>query len=242
MVKLAQIFLLLVYFTATAYANIVVILGVENSWPPYSDKFGEGISKDIVQRAFKAMNVDVHFVVVPYARALKMTENGKLDGSFNVTKQQSTLDKFSFHKKPILQAKASFYYPIDSPFDFQSIDQIPTGTTIALILDYEYGNKYQTQKKRFSETRVSKQRQIIQLLIKKRVEVAIMFDEVAKYSLSEMNLPHNAIKKGQINHVSDIFVAFNKAKRTQPIIKIFNQGLEKIQQTSPEVTGKAKLE
>ncbi|MFQ3276585.1 MAG: polar amino acid transport system substrate-binding protein, partial [Colwellia sp.] len=42
-----------------------------------------------------------------------------------------------------------FYYNKDSALDFSSAKTIPNGTTIALILGYEYGNTFQQNKHRF---------------------------------------------------------------------------------------------
>src|SRR5690606_13331903 len=73
-----------------------VTLAAEDSWPPYSNKKGEGISRNIIQSAFNAVGIKVKFVVAPYARALRLTELGQVHGCFNVTKQSSTLEKFRF--------------------------------------------------------------------------------------------------------------------------------------------------
>ncbi|NRB37682.1 MAG: transporter substrate-binding domain-containing protein [Pseudomonadales bacterium] len=54
------------------------------------------------------------------------------------------------------------------------------------------------------------QDQLIKLLVNKRVDVAIMFDDVASYTLKTMGVDGAIIKKGQRNHVSDIYVAFSK--------------------------------
>ena len=67
----------------------------------------------------------------------------------------------------------------------KTVDEIPAGTSIALILDYEYAEIYEKSRAKFDEVRVSNQRQIIKLLQLKRVDMAIMFDDVAKYNLSE---------------------------------------------------------
>ena len=205
-----------------------IVLAAENSWPPYSDKNGDGISKDIIQAAYSSVNVKVEFISVPYARALKMTELGQVDGAFNVTKQKSTIEIFNFGKTPIFQATASFYYHNDSVNDYASVNEIPEGISVGVIIGYEYGDNYEKNKNRFSEVSVTNQTQLIELLRKKRIDVAIMFDEVVKSKLKKMGLHLNDIKKGQINHKSDIYVAFSKSKDTKNAIKLLDQGLVNI--------------
>jgi len=222
---------LLIFLSPSALSDTAIKLGVENSWPPYSDSLGNGISKVIIQKAFDAMNVEVKFYVFPYARVLKMTEDGELDGAFNVTKQASTIDKFNFHQIPLFYAHASFYYPPNSTLNYQNVNEIPDNTIIALIIDYEYEDQYEANRERFNEVRVSKQKQIVQLLLKQRVDMAIMFDDVAKYTLEQMELPVTTIKKGFANHTSEIFVAFSKVRATDKMIKQLDQGLRKINNT-----------
>jgi len=209
-------------------AQGTVILAVENSWPPYSDKQGNGISNDRVKKAFNSVNVKVIFVVVPYARALRMAELGQVDGAFNVAKQKSTLQRLNFGKHPIFRTTASYYYHRQSTMEVDSVADIANGSTIGLILGYEYGDEYEKHKHRFKEVRVATQKQIIELLLKKRIDLALMFDEVAQYTLTEMKLPPTAIKKGKINQTSEIYVAFSKIKNTKKLLRLLDKGLSNL--------------
>ncbi|TWX64102.1 amino acid ABC transporter substrate-binding protein [Colwellia demingiae] len=211
-----------------SYSNSKVTLAVENSWPPYSNNQGNGLSKEIIKKAYHAVNVEVEFIVVPYARALHMVKVGSADGAFNVTKQANTESIFNFGEEPLLQATASFYYNNDSDLDFSSASDIPDRTTIALILGYEYGDAFQQNKHRFQEVRVGTQKQIVHLLRKKRVDMAIMFDEVAKDTMTRMGLEHSSIKQGQVNHQSNIYVAFSKKSDTKAMMKLLDKGLKSL--------------
>ena len=99
---------------------------------------------------------------------------------------------------------------------------------IGLIIGYEYGDDYEKHRQRFNEVRLTKQSQIIEMLQSNRIDMAIMFDEVAAYSLQKSNLPSSTIKQGAINHISDIYIAFSKSRDTDNIIKAFESGLKKI--------------
>lgn len=212
-------------------ASQIVLLAVEDSWPPYATHDGTGISRTIVESAFEKVGFQVEFIVVPYARALKMAEKGEVDGVFNVTRQASTEQRFYFGKYPILQAKASFYYAPNYHHEYQSIAQHPSKLNFALIIGYEYGNQFEALKSKFNEVRVNNQEQIIRLLMSGRVEAAIMFDEVAAYTLKEMKLERNVIQKGAVNHVSDIYVAFSKSakrKGVKGMMQALDRGLEAI--------------
>ena len=58
--------------------------------------------------------------------------------------------------------------------------------------------------------------------------MAIMFDDVAKHYLTELELHKDEIKQGNTNHTSDIYVAFNKRKALSKVITLLDQGLLKL--------------
>lgn len=230
--KLFFILFFCLLFIATPCAKTIT-LAVENSWPPYADKQGNGISKQRIVAALSSSEYQVEFVPVPYARALRMMLAGSVDGCFNVTRQADTEANYRFGNQPLLQAQASHFYPADNTYVYASVEQIPDNIRIGLIIGYEYGETYEKHRHRFVEVRVSEQRQIIQLLQQKRIDMAIMFDEVANYALKEMKLAADAVKKGEINHVSDVYVAFNKENpELADFIKALDSGLLELNMTA----------
>lgn len=211
--RLFQLTSLVLLFAANVIlAKDVVTLAVEDSWPPFAKPDGTGISRSIVEKAYQLSGYQTEFLVVPYARALKMAEQGRVDGAFNVTRQKTTESIYKFGQYPILKASASFYYPVGEQRSFANLAAHPNNQSIALVIGYEYGDLYEQQRSRFDEVRVSHQSQIVKLLMAEKVKFAIMFDKVAAYTVEEMNLSPTVIKKGAVNHVSDIYVAFNKTK------------------------------
>ncbi|WP_439133435.1 substrate-binding periplasmic protein [Pseudomaricurvus sp.] len=191
-------------------SDTVIHLGVEDGWPPYADQYGLGLSTEIVKAAFEAVGQKVKISVKPYARVLSDVEAGHLDGGYNVTRQASTEKRFIFGQSPILTASASFYYEAGSSQDYQTARDIPDDASVASIIDYEYGDIYQSQRQRFNEVSVARQHQIIRMLLAQRVDVGVMFDRVVDYTLSDMNLPANVLSRGAVNHTSDIYVAFSR--------------------------------
>lgn len=221
------------YAANSKIANGKLVLAVEDSWPPFANADGTGLSRTIIEKAMEGSNLRLEFIVVPYARALKMAEDGVVDGAFNVTQQGSTLQKFKFGKYPLLQAKASFFYSSNNLQNYKDINAVPSGTSIGLIIGYEYGDEYEQQRRRFNEVRVSHQSQIIEMLHSGRIEMAIMFDKVADDTLKQMNHTARYIRKGHLNHVSDIYVGFSKrVENIQTKIDALDKGLRRLKQGS----------
>ena len=57
-----------------------ITLAAEDSWPPFANQFGQGISHRLIQAAFKQSHIEVNSLVVPYSRALMMAEKVQLMG------------------------------------------------------------------------------------------------------------------------------------------------------------------
>lgn len=206
-------------------------LAVEDSWPPYANAYGEGISTDIVSKALGSVGVKLNLKVYPYARVLNEMSKGLVAGAYNVTRQKSSEEQFIFGDQAILTASSSFYFPqknIEAQ-NYTSISDIPDGASIGVITDYEYGDVYEQQKHRFKEIKVLQQTQVINMLRLDRIDGAIMFDTVASYTLQSMGLDENSINKGFLNHNSDVYVAFSKAhKNSVAFAKKLDEGLLKI--------------
>lgn len=209
-----------------------LILGAEDSWPPYSDKLGQGISTNIVKAAFAKVGLDVHVVVRPYARVLQDVKAGAIDGGYNVTRQQNTELEFVFGKEPILQASAYWYFRPNAALPINTPKKLPDGFRVGAIIDYEYGDIYEIERRRFKEVRVPRQVQLIKMLQQGRIDAALMFEEEANQTLKEMGLSNTAVQKGMFNHTSDIYLAFSRKKtHSQELAQKFDQGIKKLKET-----------
>lgn len=213
-------------------SNAIIHLGVEDGWPPYADYQGKGLSTEIVKAAFAAVGQKVVISVKPYARVLRDVEAGHLDGGYNVTRQASTERRFIFGYYPILTANASFYYAADRPHAYQTARDIPSKARVASIIDYEYGDTYESQRERFREVSVARQNQIIRMLLAHRVDVAVMFDRVVEYTLVDMNLPPDILSQGAVINASDVYVAFSlKNPESKKYAALLDEGLLKIRES-----------
>lgn len=191
------------------HAANLVRLAAEDNWPPFSDEQGNGISRDIVRAALASQGYQLETIAMPYARALHETAQGKVDGCWNVTRQQSTAAQYVLPSNALFQAQASFYYR-HAGLHYQSVSDIPDGTVVGVILGYEYGDLYEQHKHRFKLVEVSTHAQLIQLLVSGKLEVTIFFDDVLAYYLAKPDFAKVRLVRGHVNHVSDIFVAFSK--------------------------------
>ncbi|GGY69761.1 amino acid ABC transporter substrate-binding protein [Cellvibrio zantedeschiae] len=228
--------LLLTMFTlalpSLSFGQTQLVLGAEDSWPPYSDKNGEGISTNIIKAAFAKVGITTKIQVRNYARVLQDVKAGLLDAGYNVTRQQNTEQEFIFGKEPILQAKAYWYFASKTKTKFKTPSALPDGFRVGCIIDYEYGDTYEHERQRFKEVKVPRQVQLIRMLQQGRIDAALMFEEEANQTLKDMGLQQDAIQKGMFNHTSDIYLAFSrKNPQSEENAKKLDQGIKILKET-----------
>jgi len=206
-------------------------MGAEDSWPPFSDELGHGMSADIVTAAYASVGLEVEFVVRPYSRVLLEVRSGRLGAGFNVTRQASTEEVYIFGQEPILYAQASVFSTSSAERQYDSYDDIPDGKQFGLINGYEYGDAFEAQRHRFREQRLNTQVQIIAMMMAGRLDMAVMFDRVAAYTVTSMGVDPEALDKRFVNHQSAIYVAFSrKHARSQWWANKLDEGLGIIKQ------------
>lgn len=212
--------------------SIRIHLGAENSWPPYSDTQGQGISTNLIKAAFAKTGLTPTFKVLPYARVLHDLESGKIDGGYNVTRQSTTKDKYIFGQVPLLHVEAYWFFIPGMHPTIKSIADIPDRFRVGVIRDYEYGDIYENHRRRFTEVQVSQQSQIIRMLKQGRIDAAVMFDHEAEFALKEMKLDAVIFDKRFLNHSGDVYVAFShKSPRARWLAEQLDKGLNELKQT-----------
>jgi polar amino acid transport system substrate-binding protein len=212
--------------TGSTEDSIRVHLGAEDSWPPYSNAQGQGVSTNLIKAAFAKTNLTPTFRVLPYARVLYDLQSGKIDGGYNVTLQSTTKDKYIFGKVPLLAVESYWFFIPGTYPKIKSINDIPDKFRVGVIRDYEYGDIYENHRHRFTEVQVSQQSQIIRMLKQGRIDAAVMFDREAEYALKEMKLDAAIFDKRFLNHHGDVYVAFShKSPRARWLAEQLDKGL-----------------
>lgn len=232
MIKFSKILALLILFFFAAgsfsHADTVRIIS-EDAWYPYSgntDKGIEGIAVDIVREAFKAMGVAVEFEAMNYDRGMLAVKDGQAVGCFDTVKTKETEDIYLWHDEPMFSASSYFYASKDYPGVVSNVNDL-TGKKLGLTQGYEYGDVIDlnnTLDKEYSKT----DEIIIKKLIAKRVDFIILYDRVAEYLITQLNV-QGEIKPVGLSESSNLYVAFSKKHPDgKKYCDIFSSGLRKI--------------
>ena len=212
--------------------SIRIRLGAEDSWPPYSNAQGQGISTDLIKAAFAQSGLIPSIQVLPYARVLHDLRTGRIDGGYNVTLQSTTKDNYIFGQVPLIAVESYWFFVPGTHMTVKSITDIPDKFRVGVIRDYEYGDAYENHRHRFHEVQVSQQSQIIRMLKQGRIDAAVMFDREAEFALKEMHWDESIFDKRFLNHRGDVYLAFShKSPRARWLAEQLDKGLLMIKET-----------
>jgi polar amino acid transport system substrate-binding protein len=185
-----------------------ITLGAENDWVPYANQDGSGMSNEIVRTAYKAVGIDVSFLVGPYNRLLKSVREGAILGAFNVPKERSNEDVYLFGKTPLFTALSAYYQNRDNPLTATRKEELVNGEKVGVVFDYGYGNFF-TKNDRITKIEVRSDLLNLRKLAKGRIDATILYDKTAKKLIEENGLT-DKIEKAFDSERADIYVAFSK--------------------------------
>lgn len=232
MIKLLRLmiatFAVLFGLSPLSHAGTVEIIA-EDDWHPYSGQTKDGvagIAVDIVREAFRAEGFDVKFVSMNYDRAMLLVKDGKAIGGFDTPRTKEVEETYYWHDKPMFLGESLFFATADYTGKINGVKDLK-GKTLGLTQGYGYGDAIDTDATIHKEYSKSDE-VIIKKLIAKRVDYIVLYNKVADYLISKLNI-HGQIKPVGASETAPLYVAFSKkhpeGKRYRDI---FSKGFDKI--------------
>jgi polar amino acid transport system substrate-binding protein len=229
--KLSFVIFLILSIPLQVYASsnkeTIILIG-EDSWYPYTafkDGKLRGLSVDLLEASYAAVNVQVKFKAVPYARCLMLMSNGEELGCFNTIKYDELKEVYLFHEEPLFKAEIGIYATTcykNEPIGLKDLK----GKKVGLTHGYTYSHEINTDLTMLREVAPTDISNLRKLLLN-RSDYSIVFSRVADYLLKA----HASEFKGKICKVGnvsqkDVFVSFSKHHpKGQYFANLLDQGL-----------------
>jgi len=205
-------------------------------WPPYSGKelAEQGASVAVAKAAFKAMGYELVVDFYPWSRAVRLAQesDSKYSGYFPEYFSSSIEQDFIF-SAPMGSGPLGFVESKADPVTWSSLNDLKT-SSIGTVQDYVNTEKFD-QMAANGELQVKPV--ISDLLnIKKvaagRVDLAVIDKHVLGYLLRTEDSLKGVANKVQFNEKlledKQLFICFKKTDEGKELVKIFNEGLKKI--------------
>lgn len=205
-------------------------------WPPY---LGEtlphhGVASRIVADAFALEGIEVRWEFHPWARSLKMAEDGQRDGSavwlYSAEREQR------FHiSDPVLESGYYLFHRKNRAFDWNTVDDL-RGLRIAATRGYDYGEAFQRAEAadELQVVRLTSDEQAFRQLLAGRIDLFPM-DKVVGFDL--LHQYFSAAERAQLSfHPMPLrsdslhLLLSREVPGNAERIERFNQGLKRLRE------------
>jgi len=159
-------------------------------WPPFSgaELPNKGFSNDVVKTALERLGHTAKVEIMPWARALAMTEKGKFDILPSVWHSAEREKKLVF-TDPIAKNRVVFIKKADDPFTFESLADLK-GKMVGTVQDYSYRKDF-LQSESFRRESTSSLLINLRKLLGGRIDLTLGDALVSRYTINK-TLPDRA--------------------------------------------------
>jgi ABC-type amino acid transport substrate-binding protein len=125
---------------ASSSAKVEVEIALEDAADPWSKADGSGCANEIVRESFKAARFPVTFKVMPYSRAKDLAMKGEVAACVAMSWSPELEGKIRFpdEDKALYICRSTFLENKSAPIKVESLKDLPAGTKIGTVLNYEY--------------------------------------------------------------------------------------------------------
>ncbi len=234
------IVILTLMFNLNSHAETIVLASLD--WPPYigKDLVNKGPMAEIIRKIFSLYNIEVEIKFAPWARSLEKAKNGDYDGIFPEYYDESRLKHFDF-SKVFFKGPVGFFKRNDLDYTYDGNISTLRSFRIAFVRGYVNTKKLDNAfylKKIFLKDDYSS----LKMLNKKRVELSFMDKFVGNYLIKKYHLPPTLSFIEPPIEEKGLYMAFSKnSKKSKRYLKLFNEGLKKIEKDIPKIMLKYPL-
>jgi polar amino acid transport system substrate-binding protein len=158
-----------------------LVIAAEDGAGPWGQPDGTGCGNEIVLAAYAAAKVPAKLEIVPYSRAKSGVLDGHYVACFGMAWTPDLKGKVVFADKPLYSVTAMLVQSVAKPLKASSVKDLPTGTRIGTVYEYEYPPVFYDLVKRGTITPMSSYSEVISLknLDQDRVDAAlVVIDEL----------------------------------------------------------------
>lgn len=230
-------------FSATISAKPLLI--ASDIWCPYVCEGQTGYVTELTQRAFAEMDQPVHFIAVPFNRALKEVEQGNVDAILAVTPEHVAQYNLFTDEIIIGYASKDFYTTTSFAWQFNQLEDLDT-VQVGIIRGYDYGERLNDKIAHSNRFYIATGNQPLSMnlkrLIKGRFNVMIGNKIVIQNTANKLQIGDQIRYAGSFGEPLPLYVGFSQ-NNTQAA-EMFAIGLQKLKQTGEfqEILNKYNIE
>jgi polar amino acid transport system substrate-binding protein len=201
----------------TARAETITI--VADEWCPYNCTPGSdkpGVFIEIAKKAFEPLGITVNYKIVPWARAIEGTREGKYTAVTGAS--HGDAEDFIFPEEPQSKSIMTFYVRPENTWQYNGVDSL-ANISLGTIGDYSYGEGLDEYIKKYPDDMRHIQevggdtalKTNVKKLLKRRIDATIESENVMAYYLAQNGLVGQLKDAGHLPLTDDqsLFIAFS---------------------------------
>jgi polar amino acid transport system substrate-binding protein len=197
-------------------------------YPPYvyiEEGEVSGLATDLVRQVFAQMNKEVIIEVLPWARALKLMQEGGADGIYPLFKKAGREGYLAYGAMPLFIERVHLYSRLDSPIIFNGNFNKLVGRSLAVTRAFSYGERFDRQVHELFEnlTVVNDEVAKFMLLERGRVDLVVSNQASADYYIEKLGLIEKVKSLGVEVDRKPSFIAFSKKSSKVDLLKEFDR-------------------
>lgn len=225
-----------VFSTVKTFSQETIHIGI-GEMPPYASEHLEhyGFFCHIITEIFAKENITVKYEIVPWKRAIVMSERGKMHGTpgWYSTPER---EKIFYVSDPLVDDTQSFFHLKAYKFDWNTIEDLK-GTRIGATLGYNYGEAFAKAEKegKIYVERIAEDERNFRKLLKKRIDIFPMNTFTGYSMLKRMFKPETIslfthhpkpVRVATLHLLLSRNIPINKE-----LVRIFNKGLKALRES-----------
>lgn len=196
------------------WAGKIVFASPEDLPPKVFTENGElkGTYVDIIREACKRMNMEAEFQFYPWARAMVLVKNGKVDAIFPPFKTAER-SEFLYFPESVDVTRNVIFAPKKRRLNIKNLEDLK-GLVVGINDQYSYGDKFDAFKSQLQLDSSLNEEMLAQKLAHgapRRIDVAAASGEAFKFVSQRMNLQDEFEEVYTISQNTS-YIAFSKAK------------------------------
>ena len=223
-----------------AYAESITICS--DKWLPVNGETMDehaGYGLEIAEALFSKHNIEIHYNLMGWSKALKRTESGQCDAVIGATKAEAP--NFVYPNSSLGNADSIIYVKKGNPWRYKSIDSLKE-IRIGAMKDYSYEKQFDDYlEKNKKSDRVSLSTydegadRNLKLILLGKLDATIETSFVFDYLLKQHNVAGHMINAGEVGEKEAIYLAFSPVHpRSSEYSKMFDEGVQALK-TSGEL-------
>ena len=233
-----QVLIALISFIVIAcpsYAEVTQLhIGLSTGYPPFyffdENNQPAGICIDIISQVAQSMNLSVQYSSYPWKRMLKYGKEGKVDAVMPLFKTDEREQFLIFPETGVIEEADHFFTATSNAINYSGEINELVNHKIGVIDNYSYGKIFDNTN--FTDkTIVQDPKQLIQLVLHKRIELGIGNSEVISYLAKKMGVANKIHFLSPPVTIDPLFIGFSKKSVDQQFVNKFNKQLQNFKAT-----------